>query len=86
MASDAEQGQLQAAPESFLSKDLVENISRDGINPGRRSVLLPPGGKMECRTPRDTATGHRKGCSTTTPKYVRHEKKMQVTSSGQCLW
>ena len=39
MASDAEQGQLQAAPESFLSKDLVENISRDGINPGRRSLL-----------------------------------------------
>ena len=39
MASDAEQGQLQAAPESFLSKDLVENISRDGINPGRRLLL-----------------------------------------------
>ena len=27
MASDAEQGQLQPAPESFLSKDLVEDIS-----------------------------------------------------------
>jgi sulfane dehydrogenase subunit SoxC len=39
MASDAEQGQLQAAPESFLSKDLVEGISRNGINPGRRSLL-----------------------------------------------
>ena len=39
MASDAEQGQLQAAPESFLPKDLVEDISRDGVNPGRRSLL-----------------------------------------------
>ena len=39
MASDAEQGQLQPAPESFLSKDLVEDISREGINPGRRSLL-----------------------------------------------
>ena len=39
MASDAEQGQLQPAPESFLPKDLVEDISRDGINPGRRSLL-----------------------------------------------
>ena len=39
MASDAEQGQLQPAPESFLSKDLVEDISRDGSNPARRSLL-----------------------------------------------
>ena len=39
MASDAEQGQLQPAPESFLPKDLVEDISRDGINSGRRSLL-----------------------------------------------
>ena len=39
MASDAEQGQLQPAPESFLPKGLVEDISRDGINSGRRSLL-----------------------------------------------
>ena len=39
MASDAEQGQLRPAPESFLSKDLVEDISRDGIDPARRSLL-----------------------------------------------
>ena len=39
MASDAEQGQLQPAPESFLSKDLVEDISREGFNSSRRSLL-----------------------------------------------
>ena len=39
MASYAEQGQLRPAPESCLPKDLVEDISRDGINPGRRSLL-----------------------------------------------
>ena len=39
MASDADQGQLRPAPESFLSKDLVEDISREGFNPGRRSLL-----------------------------------------------
>ena len=39
MASDAEQGQLQAAPESFLSKDLVENISRWRPNPGPLSLV-----------------------------------------------
>ena len=39
MASNAEQGQLQPAPESFLPKDLVEDISKEGIDPGRRSLL-----------------------------------------------
>ena len=39
MASDAEQGQLAPAPESFLPKELVEDISRQGINPGRRSLM-----------------------------------------------
>ena len=39
MASDAEQGQLAPAPESFLPKELVEDISREGINPGRRSLM-----------------------------------------------
>ena len=39
MASDAEYGALQPAPESFLPKNLVEDISRAGINSGRRALL-----------------------------------------------
>ena len=39
MASDAEQGQLQPAPESFLTRDLIEDIHREGIDAGRRTLL-----------------------------------------------
>lgn len=39
MGTEADQGHLQLAPESFLSTDLINEIQREGIDSGRRTLI-----------------------------------------------
>ncbi len=39
MGTEADQGHLQLAPESFLSTDLIDEIQREGIDSGRRTLI-----------------------------------------------
>ena len=39
MGTEVDQGHLQLAPESFLSTDLIDEIQREGIDSGRRTLI-----------------------------------------------
>ena len=39
MGTEADQGHLQLAPESFLSTDLIDEIQREGIDSTRRPLM-----------------------------------------------